>query len=199
MATIYPKMPLNVQISQNYSKFLDMNLLNFRHNNGQDTYPITTSLSWKKQNTYNYISEKDNKCPTYKGAVVPITMTRINRRCTRYDEIRHHNSFILKILMSRGQCPIRIAKRRADFLTRIKNGKNSVYQNNSVIFASTYDGVSKSHETTSNIIRKSAKFKTSFIYKSLASSSARLCPKRKVLEKIKYIFRICHSIHASAC
>ena len=184
MATIYPDMPLNVQISQNYSKFLDMNLYNFRPNGESKSYKLTTTLSWKKQNSYNYINESDNKCPIYKGAVVPVTMTRINRRCTRFDEKQHHSAFIFRILESRGQCPNRIALKREKFIKRLKGKGARALQKPEIVFTTVFDGVSKSHEITKRIISKSARFKISVIHKSLSSSAARICPKRKILKKI---------------
>ena len=185
MATTYPDMPLNVQISQNFSKFLDLNIYNFYDAAGSDEkYQLTTTLSWKKQNTYNYISEKDNKCPRYKGAVVPVTMTRIMRRCSRIDEELHHRSFIFKILMTRGQCPKRIEERRKNFVKRLANNKNCTFNSGGIVFSSKHDGVSGSHRITENIIRRSAKFKFSMIYKSLPNTASYICPKRKILEKI---------------
>ena len=188
MAALYPDMPLNVQISQNFSKFLDMNIFNFRYNNDDKIYKLTSTLSWKKQNMYNYINENDNKCPRYKGAVIPVTMTRIFRRCTRYDEKRHHIDFILKILMSRGQCPMRIEERKSKFLKKMKSAKVPVCKNLGAIFTTVFDNVSRSHEITHSIIRKSARFRTSMIYKSMSSSAARICPKRKMLTKITKYF-----------
>ena len=186
MATTYPDMPLNVQISQNFSKFLDMIIYNFIDDNKSSSYKLTTTLSWKKQNSYNYISEQDNKCPRYKGAVVPVTMTRILRRCTRYDEQRHHSAFIFKILKTRGQCPIRIENRRKTFIKRLKSKVkfkgNKTHDGH--MFISTYDDVTKSHDAVKEIIRKSAKFRFSIIYKSLPSSAASVCPKRKILKKL---------------
>ena len=189
MATTYPNMPLNVQISQHFSKFLDMNTFNFINNENTESYKITTTLSWKKQNTYHYVSEQDNKCPRYKGAVVPITMTQIMRRCTNYDEEQHHRSFIFKILNSRGQCPIRIEQKKKSFIKRLTNGKNHVFNKEGHIFTTIFDNVSMSHESTENIIKKSAKFKIHMIYKSMPSSAAKICPKRKVLEKILKYFQ----------
>ena len=184
MANSYPNMPLNVQISQNYSKFLDMNIFNFRPKEAGKSYKLTTTLSWKKQNSYNYLNEEDNKCPIYKGAVVPVTMTRINRRCTRYDEKQHHSAFIFKILKSRGQCPTRMAEKKEKFVKRLKGKEKKSFKNPGMIFTTTFDGVSRSHETTKKIISRSARFKFSMIHKSLASSAARICPKRKMLKKI---------------
>ena len=189
MATTYPNMPLNVQISQNFSKFLDMNIYNFRNKDEDDFYNLTSTLSWKTQNSYNYISENDNKCPRYKGAVVPVTMTRIMRRCTRFDEVQHHSNFIFKILKTRGQCPLRIEQRKRNFIKRLKNKRNNDFATGGHIFTSIFDSVSKSHEVTKNILSRSAKFKISMIYKSLPSSAARICPKRKILAKITSYFQ----------
>ena len=103
-----------------------------------------------------------------------------------YDEQRHHSAFIFKILKTRGQCPIRIENRRKTFIKRLKSkvkfkGKQP---HDGHIFISTYDDVTKSHDAVKEIIRKSAKFRFSIIYKSLPSSAASICPKRKILQKL---------------
>ena len=191
MATTYPNMPLNVQISQNFSKFLDMNVFNFIDVEHEDSYKLTTTLSWKKQNSYNYVSEQDNKSPRYKGAVVPITMTRIVRRCTRYDEQRHHRDFIFKILKTRGQCPVRVGMKTRNFIKRLKTGKKveAKVSKDGIRFSTTFDGVSKSHEITEGILRRSMNKKFAMLYKSLPSMAAKICPKRKILAKVTEYYK----------
>ena len=186
MATTYPDMPLNVQISMNFSKFLDMNIYNFVYEERETYYKLTTTLSWKKQNTYNYISEQDNKSPRYKGAVVPITLTRINRRCTRYDEQRHHRQFIFKILKTRGQSIKRLDERTKSFVSNIKSKKKLKFvpSPKDHIFCTKYDQVSNSHEVVRGIIRRSISAKFTLIHKSLPSVAATLCPKRKIMKQI---------------
>ena len=191
MATSYPNMPLNVQVSQNFSLFLDMKIFNFINGENKDSYKLTTTLSWKKQNSYNYVSELDNKSPRYKGAVVPITMSRIIRRCTRYDEQRHHRDFIYKTLKTRGKCPVRIGEKTRTFIKRLKTGKRNKFKASpdDLRFSTIFDGVSKSHEITEGIIRRSINRKFTMMYKSLPSMAATICPKRKILSKITDFYK----------
>ena len=69
-------------------------------------------------------------------------------------------------------------------MKRLKMKGRKPLKNLGTIFTTIFDDVTNSHEITKNIISRSAKFKDSMIHKSLASSAARICPKRKILKKI---------------
>ena len=137
------------------------------------------------------MSELDNKSPRYKGAAVPITMNRIIRRCTRYDEQRHHRDFIYKTLKTRGQCTVRVGEKTRTFIKKLKTGKRNKFKASpdDLRFSAIFDGVSKSPEITEGIIRRSIDRKFAMMYKSLPSMAATICPKRKILSKITDFYK----------
>ena len=161
-----------------------MSIYNFRAK-GKDEYNLTTTLLWKKLNTYNYIEETDNRYEGYKGAVVPVTMHRISRRCNRMDERDHHNEFIFKILGTRGQSSVRVKEKRDKFFKRLGKVKLLKAADNEFVCTTVFDDVSKTHQISSKIIKSSAAFKCHIINKSKPNIAATLCPKRKVLERVK--------------
>ena len=164
MAGCYPNMPLNVQISQTFGKFLDMSIYNFK-TKGKDEYNPTTTLLWKKLNTYNYIEETDNRYEGYKGALVPVTMHRISRRCNRMDERDHHNELIFKILGTRGQCSVRVKEKRDKFFKRLGKVKLQKAVDNDFVYTTIFDDASKTHQQCRKIIRSSTAFKCHIINK----------------------------------
>ena len=189
MATTYPNMPLNVQISQIYGKFLDMNIYNFLKVE-DDEYNLTTTLAWKPLNTYNYIGEDDNKFDGYKGAVMPTSLNRIYRRCNRHDERQHHDQFITRILKTRNQSSKRLANKRENFFMKIKGqGKEkNIGRTEMMTFAVTFDDVTNSHTISRRLLEKSANSKFQTVHKSKPNIGSRLCPKRKVLQTIKQYY-----------
>ena len=191
MATIYPNMPLNVQISQVFGRFLDMSIYNFLNTNDKE-YKLTTTLTWKSLNTYSYIGEDENKFSGYKGAVVPTTLARIYRRCSSHDERMHHDRFIFKILKNRGQSVKRLDLKRKQFFRKKSNiVKKSAWGSN-LTFPVMFDDVSNSHSVSKNIIERAANFNFKMAHKSKHSVGSKLCPKRKVLERVKQFYDLTH-------
>ena len=95
-------LPLNVQISFCYSRFLDVHLYN-KFSPSLPTYSPYTTLAWKDMNSFCYQPSTSNKHPRYKDAVVPNTLHRIEHRCTEDKDKSHHKNFIYKILQHRSQ------------------------------------------------------------------------------------------------
>ena len=187
MARFYPNMPLNLQISQVFGKFLDTSIYNFKSKDNA-SYNLTTTLLWKKLNTYNYIEEGDNRYEGYKGTVVPVTLHRIHRRCNRVDEMYHHNDFIFKILSKRGQSSTRLENKRTNFFKKLGKEKLKKALEHDFVFTTVFDDVSKTHEITSKIIERSASFRYHLIKKSKPNMAAKLCPKRKILDRVKTFY-----------
>ena len=71
MATTYPDMPLNVQISMNFSKFLDMNIYNFVYEERETYYKLTTTLSWKSKIHIIIFPSRIIKVPDIKVLLFP--------------------------------------------------------------------------------------------------------------------------------
>ena len=73
MASEYPPMPLNIQLSFIYSRFLDLHLYNINVCKPiQDEYKIVHSLAYKEHSSFTYTSKYSNIHDNYKHAVVPI-------------------------------------------------------------------------------------------------------------------------------
>ena len=68
MAKTYPDMPLNIQISFCYSRFLDIHLYNV-YRPFQEHYTLHSTLAWKDMNSFCYQPMSSNKPPIYKLAV----------------------------------------------------------------------------------------------------------------------------------
>ena len=184
MATTYPNMPLNVQISQIFGKYLDMNIYNFLQE-GNEEYNLTTTLTWKPLNTYSYLGEDDNKFDGYKGAVMPTTLNRLYRRCNRHDERTPHDRFITRILKTRSQADIRLKSEREKFFMKMNGkGKKKIDMAGLMTFGVTFDDVTNSHDISRKLLEKSATFKFQTVHKSKPNIGSSLCPKRKVLHTL---------------
>jgi hypothetical protein len=165
-----------------------MKIYNFIDNDDEDVYKMTTTLTWKKLNTYNYVGEDEHKYSRYKGAVVPTTLTRIFRRCSRHDERKHHDKFIFRILKTRRQCLKRIENKRERFFKGLGVGTKNKFRHDKMVFITTFDDVSNSHVISKDIYSNAAKFKFQIIYKSKPNTASLLCPKRKILTRVKQHF-----------
>ena len=99
----YPMMPLNIQISFGYSRFLDLHLFNIMDNFEKPTYQIVHTLAYKEHSSFSYTPQNSNIHSRYKHAAVPISMFRIHTRCNRDDDINHHLNSMSKLLNNRDQ------------------------------------------------------------------------------------------------
>ena len=66
MAERYPSMPLNIQISFGYTRFLDLHVYNIVPETPDSHYSLTTTLAYKETSTFAYTSAKSNIHPDYK-------------------------------------------------------------------------------------------------------------------------------------
>lgn len=193
MSRKYPTMPLNIQYSFCYSRFLDVHLYNVLKPNAS-MYGLYSTLAWKELNSFCYQPQTSNKYPPYMDAVVPITMHRIQRRCTSPRDRRHHLSFILKILAHRGQDMNRVKKRVLQFKQKLKPNycspitkyKHQFMQKGAACIK--YDKSTNSHKYSANIIRACDKDNLlKIVHTSLPSLEALLCPKRKIIKRISQV------------
>ena len=68
LATSYPStMPLNIQISFGFSRYLDSNVFNLLQDKLDNR--LTTSLAYKPLSRFNYVPFNSNISPQYKGKV----------------------------------------------------------------------------------------------------------------------------------
>ena len=110
----YPSMPLNVQISMAYSRFLDLHIYNMKPAKGQE-YGLSTTLAYKEHSTFSYTPKTSNIHEGYKTSVVPISLYRAYSRCTEPRDINHHVSFMKNIVKARNQDPTSVAKKYKSF------------------------------------------------------------------------------------
>ena len=96
MSERYPSMPLNVQISMKYSRFLDPHLYNMEKE-CDDSYELTTNLAYKEHSTFTFTPESSNIHKKYKTAIVPISLYRIFSRCSEVQDIDNHLEFLKKL------------------------------------------------------------------------------------------------------
>ena len=185
MARSYPTMPLNVQVSFCYSRFLDVHLYNILNTNSP-VYNLYTTLAWKEMNSFCYSPASSNKYPQYLTSVVPITMHRIERRCTDKRDKQSHEAFMVRILESRGLDMTGVRKRMTVFKKRKTVRSSRSYTVSSRSYTVTYDSVSKTHEFVISMIRHSDTSQCMRpIHISHATLASVLCPKREIMKRVK--------------
>ena len=106
MASNYPNMPLNVQISFGYSRFLDLHVFNINNDVETEKYQLCRVLAYKEMSSFNYVPRFSNIPEMYKHAVVPSSLFRIHTRNSLQEDIDHHLSFLYRILEFRMQDPV---------------------------------------------------------------------------------------------
>ena len=189
MARLYPDMPLNIQLSFCYSRFLDIHLYNI-YTPSIEYYNLHTTLAWKDMNSFCYQPRWSNKPPLYKAAVVPITMHRIYKRCSLSSDRDHHRVFILRILQHRSQDMKLVAQSMAKYNKRLRTTRNraksttlSRYKQS---YSVTYDSHTKSHVFVTGLVKRCDKHRIMRpILISLPSLASILCPKRAVITKLR--------------
>ena len=189
MARSYPDMPLNIQLSFCYSRFLDLHLYNI-YMPTCEYYNLHTTLAWKEMNSFCYQPIWSNKPPLYKAAVVPITVHRIYKRCTLAADRDHHFIFILRILQHRSQdmklVYDNIAKYRNRFRRPPGRAVPSRLARYKQSYSTTYDSHTRSHVFVSGIVKRCDKNKLMrSVLISLPSLASILCPKRKIIKKLQ--------------
>ena len=188
MARSYPTMPLNIQISFCYSRFLDVHLYNILYPDTSQ-YTLYTTLAWKDMNSFCYQPSSSNKYRKYKTSVVPITLHRISRRCTDGRDRRSHEKFMFNILKSRGLDMNGVQQRIYQYRQKQKQvatPKDEDMYQFSKSYLVTYDSVSRSHEFVMEIVRQSDVHQLiKPVFVSHPTLASLLCPKRKVIRRIQ--------------
>ena len=103
MSERYPAMPLNVQVSYRYSRFLDLHVNNMKDSNSSESYNLVTNLAYKEHSNFAYTPKTSNIHKKYKTAIVPISLHRAFTRCTDMSDTNHHISFMKRMVQSRNQ------------------------------------------------------------------------------------------------
>ena len=91
MAENYPMMPLNVQLSFGYSRFLDLHVYNIDVNEAKnESYSPCHVLAYKEISSFSYTPCSSNIHEQYKHAVVPISLHRAHTRNSLQQDVDHH-------------------------------------------------------------------------------------------------------------
>ena len=190
MGEKYPTMPLNLQISYNFSRFLDVKVNNFKNYSTEDKfYNLSTNLAYKTHSNFSYTPQTSNIHPKYKTAVVPISLYRAHTRCTDPCDVNHHISFMLNICKARNQDMDQVQKKYHKFFQKRKKSgdsrKNPIAKIQKKTTPVTYDSVSEQHKFLASLFRDNfVRDSLQVVYKSRLSVGSSLCPKRKTIKKL---------------
>ena len=185
MATYYPNMPLNVQLSFGYSRFLDLHLYNVNVDKPiKETYSLSRVLAYKELSSFIYTPYFSNIHRSYKHAIVPIYLYRIHSRNVHQSDIDNHLHFMYKILKTRMQDPAEVKRKTRSFFLKKHNRKSirrPVYNRCCVV---KFDRVSRRHHFMSSMLKRS---QSSLLlrYKSGSNLGSLICPKRRVINTLK--------------
>jgi hypothetical protein len=192
MSNHYPKtMPLNIQISMCFSRYLDIRLS--KELQLCKTNTLTITLAYKELATFNMVPFTSNISPRYKGSIVPNYLHRIYGRCTSIKSRAHHMSFMLRILKHREQDMQIVLKKFKEFHTRrlrniIKPRDKNLYTKSAFIH---FDNASNSHKLAKLSIlsayKAAKKELPSILYRSLPKIITMLSTKRSVIGKVRNV------------
>ena len=172
----YPSIPLNIQVSFYYSRFLDLHL-----HYDSSTARINHTLAYKEVSSFNFVPCTSNVPSAYKHAIVPSYLYRIHSRCTEPEDRNHHLSFMNKILKKRHQDPVKVKTRTLKYFN--KKSKERVI-NTKVISLVTYDKVSSRHKFMSKI-STSASPNLRLVFKTCPKLCSVLSSKRCIINILK--------------
>ena len=183
-------MPLNVQISMAYSRFLDLHIYNMKPAKGQE-YGLSTTLAYKEHSTFSYTPKTSNIHEGYKTSVVPISLYRAYSRCTEPRDINHHVSFMKNIVKARNQDPTSVAKKYKSFFIKKRRGGVTVSRRTGLVQTTPilFDRVSGQHDFVKDLVRTSFGGQVNVIYRSRSKISSLLCPKRKIIKKLSELLK----------
>lgn len=186
MAERYPKMPLNIQLSYGYSRFLDLHVSNMLPSEPDTHYGLTTTLAYKESSTFTYTSAKSNIHPNYKCSVVPISLHRAHARCTTEEDVNHHIAFLNKIVKARDQAPDVVRNKFKNYFKKKKSGNHSPFKRDSRLRTTTvtYDAVTNQHKIIGGIIKESCAGQLQVVHKSRKNLSSLICPKKKIVNDL---------------
>ena len=185
MADNYPKMPLNVQVSFGYSRFLDLHIYNIDVDEAQnDNYKLCHVLAYKEISSFTYTPCSSNIHDKYKHAVVPISLHRAHTRNSLQQDVDHHLHFMDRIVKSRMQNPVEVRKKIINFFKKKnQHGKKlipkKVISRNFVSLK--FDSGSRRHHFMGSLIRRHFKNRLRILHKSSCNLGSLVCPKRRTI------------------
>ena len=190
MASNYPSsMPLNIQISFGFSRFLDLSILKLFQDDPSSTI-FHTFLCFKELTQFDYVPFSSNVAPLYKGCVVPGFVHRASTLNSLKSSRAHSYSLLLRILSCRNQVMYVIHQKFRRAIASIIRKRSSCFElGGRGVAVVTYDRKSTVHKLVEGIIRSSYLSIGSeppvIIYKSLPRIMELLCSKRSDIKKIR--------------
>ena len=188
MSACYPKsMPLNIQISFCFSRYLDVKLS--KNMESSSVNKISVDLAYKEQSTFNFVPFSSNISPDYKGSIVPSYMHRIYNRCTTNTSISHHLTFMMKMLECRDQDLSVVRKKYKSFMDKrlYPNSHKRNYTYNGPVLIH-YDAASNSHVFVKDVIfetyKKVGVTMPPIVHRSMPKIMSILTSKGAVIRKI---------------
>ena len=138
MSLCYPQMPLNIQISFGYSRYLDLHMYNMEFED-QEFYSPSTVLACKDISSFTYTPIYSNIHKSYKHAVVSSFLHRIHGRNSLLGDVNNHLNFMNSILKHRYQDPVEIKKRIKKYFSKkpklnLKNHNRTALKSNIVSY-----------------------------------------------------------------
>ena len=185
----YPDtMPLNIQISFGYSRFLDQHLLKFLCPGS--SFKLTTSLAYKALSLFEYVPYNSNISPRYKGCIVPSFLNRVVRRCTDRPDRQHHIKFLDRMLRHRNQNMTDIKNKFHCFFVKMKNPRSiTMKRDYRQCIKITFDATSGIHKLTRSSLleayKRLGRRRPLIVYSSLPKVLSHIITKRKLLKRIK--------------
>ena len=193
MAERYPLMPLNVQVSFSYSRFLDLHIFNMYPKSEQNQkYSLETTLAYKENSVFSYTPQTSNVHGKYKCSVVPISLHRAHTRCTDDRDINHHIHFMKAIVGARNQDPLTVQKKCEKFFQKRRSGgQKDMKESKKKLYTTPviFDRVSGEHKVVFKLIRESFKNEVQVVFKSRNKVGSVLCPKRRTISKLSKILQ----------
>ena len=207
---VYPTaMPLNIQISFGYSRFLDSHVLNLLQE-GPDN-KLTTTMAYKPLARFNYVPFNSNISPQYKGnieinfpqwvlhfhflkgSVVPSFLHRAHHRCTDQRDRDHHSAFLHNVLRHRNQNMEVIKQKFKVFMRKLRKPQSRKASTSrlphSRVLSLKFDLTSGLHLFTRSCVLSAYKSagitRPRLIYSSLPKVMSRIITKRSLLRKVK--------------
>ena len=184
-------MPLNVQISYRYSRFLDLHVYNMRDGTSSASYKLVTNLAYKDHSTFTYTPETSNIHQKYKTSVVPISLHRAFTRCSDMRDTNHHISFMKRMVQTRKQNPDEVQRKLNNFFKKRRLIKPSKEKKlvETLTTPVMYDNLSKQHMFVDKLCRDSFGDRIQVVYKSRNKVASVLCPKRKTIKALTQLMK----------